>query len=252
MTHASLTLRTLGSSMLGQFLEYSVAAQPLAASFEFFESLGFASIPVSDTLPDPYVVCFDGHIAIGLHEREQAGPRLTFVRPGLRHYVRPLRRLGVELTHEHLRDNEFNSVAFNDPGGQEVELIEARTFPPGDWDGHNVAICGELFEVTLPTHDLEASSRLWQAFGLTIVASGEVPHRWQRLTGHGVTLGLHETHCAPGLSFRCEDLRARLDYLRAKGLSARDGSPVADRAQASATLTGPERTHLYLFEKRAQ
>ena len=42
--------------MLGQFLEYSVAARPLADSFEFFESLGFASIPVSDTLPDPYVV----------------------------------------------------------------------------------------------------------------------------------------------------------------------------------------------------
>src|SRR5436190_2970074 len=90
MTCASLTLRTLGSSMLGQFLEYSVAGQPLAASFEFFESLGFASIPVSDTLPDPYVVCFDGHIAIGVHERAQSGPRLTFVRPGLRHYVRPL------------------------------------------------------------------------------------------------------------------------------------------------------------------
>ena len=42
--------------MLGQFLEYSVAARPLAASFEFFESLGFSSIPVSDTLPDPYLV----------------------------------------------------------------------------------------------------------------------------------------------------------------------------------------------------
>jgi hypothetical protein len=238
--------------MLGQFLEYSVAAQPLAASFEFFESLGFASIPVSDTLPDPYVVCFDGSIAIGLHDRAQPGPRLTFVRPGLRHYVRPLRRLGVELTEEHLRDNEFNSVAFTDPGGQEVELIEARTFPPGDLDGHNLAVCGELFEISLPATDLEASSRLWQAFGLTVAASGEVPHRWQRLTGHGVTLGLHETHCSPGLSFRCGDLQARLEYLRAKGLSAREGTPIADRAQASATLTGPDKTHLYLFEKGAQ
>ena len=81
--------------MLGQFLEYSVGARPLAASFEFFESLGFSSIPVSDTLPDPYVVCYDGAIAVGLHDRAQTGPRLTFVRPGLRNYVRPLRRLGV-------------------------------------------------------------------------------------------------------------------------------------------------------------
>ena len=238
--------------MLGQFLEYSVAARPLAASFEFFESLGFASIPVSDTLPDPYLVCFDGAIAVGLHDRPQPGPRLTFVRPGLRHYVRPLRRLGVELTHENLRDNEFNSLGFNDPGGQEAMLIEARTFPPGDWDVRSVAICGELFEVTLPAEDLDASSRFWRAFGLTTVASGEVPHRWERLVGHGVTLGLHETHCAPGLSFRCEDLPARLDYLRAKGLPARAGTPIADRAQASATLKSPDGSHLYLFEKGAQ
>ena len=238
--------------MLGQFLEYSVAARPLAASFEFFESLGFSNIPVSDTLPDPYVVCFDGAIAVGLHARPQTGPRLTFVRPGLRDYVRPLRRLGVTLTHEHLRDSEFNSVGFSDPGGIEIVLLEARTFPPGDWDAQNVAICGEFFEVTLPAADLDESTRFWLAFGLATVASGEAPHRWQRLAGHGVTVGLHETHCVPGLSFRCGDLHARLEYLRAKRSTARDGTPFADRGQPSATLTGPEGTHLYLFEKGAQ
>ena len=238
--------------MLGQFLEYSVAAQPLAASFEFFESLGFSSIPVSDTLPDPYLVCFDGTIAIGLHDRAQAGPRLTFVRPGLRDYVRPLRRLGVEISHEHLRDSEFNSVGFNDPGGQEVVLIEARTFPPGDWDSHNVAICGEFFEITVPAADLDESSRFWQALGLVPDGSGDAPHRWQRLKGRGLTLGLHETHCAPGLSFGCHDLQARLEFVRAKGFMARAGTPTADRAQPSATVTSPEGTHLYLFEKGAQ
>jgi catechol 2,3-dioxygenase-like lactoylglutathione lyase family enzyme len=238
--------------MLGQFLEYSIAARPLATSFEFFESLGFSSIPVNDSLPDPYLVCFDGTIAIGLHDRDQAGPRLTFVRPGLRDYVRPLRRLGIEVTHEHLKDSEFNSVGFTDPGGQEVVLIEARTFPPGDWDVHKVAICGEFFEVTLPAVDLDESSRFWRALGLVVDASGEAPHRWQRLKGRALTLGLHETHCVAGLSFRCQDLQARLEFLRAKGFAARAGTALADRAQGSATLTGPQGAHLYLFEKGAQ
>ena len=195
--------------MLGQFLEYSVAARPLAPSFEFFRSLGFTSIPVGDTLPDPYVVLFDGTVAVGLHDREQDGPRLTFVRPGLRDYVRPLRRLGLEIKHEHLRDNEFHSVAFADPGGQEVMLLEARTFPPGEWDRYNVAACGEFFELTLPANSIAESGRFWLALGFTVVASGEAPHRWQRLTGRGLTLGLHEAHCRPGLSFRCTDLPAR-------------------------------------------
>jgi hypothetical protein len=238
--------------MLGQFLEYSVAARPLATSFDFFESLGFSSIPVSDTLPDPYLVCVDGTIAVGLHDREQQGPQLTFVRPQLRDYARALRRRGIALTHERLRDHEFNSIGFADPGGQEIVLLEARTFPPGDWDARNVAVCGEHLEFTLPATDLDASSRFWLALGLDVVASGEAPHRWQRLEGHGVTLGLHETHCLPGLSFRCDDLEARLEYLRAKGVAARAGTPLADRGQASATLTGPERTQLYLLETGAQ
>ena len=238
--------------MLGQFLEYSVAARPLAASFEFYRSLGFASIPVGDTLPDPYLVLFDGRVAVGLHDREQTGARLTFVRPGLRDYVRALRHAGVELTYQHLTDSEFHSVGFTDPSGQEITLIEARTFPPGYWDPQNVAACGTFFEFTLPAESLEVSTRFWQTLGFGPLADGEEPHRWRRLGGHGIDIGLYETHCAPALSFRCLDVAARSEYLRAKGARIRAGTPVADRAQASATLTAPEGTVFYLFESGAQ
>jgi hypothetical protein len=238
--------------MLGQFLEYSAAARPLAPSFEFYRSLGFASIPVGDTLPDPYLVFYDGRIAVGLHDREQAGGRLTFVRPRLRDYVRALRRAGVELAYQHLADSEFHSVGFIDPAGQEVELIEARTFPPGDWDPQNVAACGTFFELTLPAESLDLSTRFWQALGFAPLAAGDVPHRWQRLRGFGVDIGLHETHCTAGLSFRCLDVAARSEYLRAKGARLRAGTPLADSAQQSATVTAPEGTVLYLFESGAQ
>ena len=235
--------------MLGRFLEFTVAARPLAASLEFFESLGFQSIPVNDSLPNPYIVCFDGAIAIGLHDRAQTGPRLTFVRPGLRDYTRLLRRAGAAITHEQLRDNEFNSIGFCDPSGQEIALLEARTFPPAEWDARKVAVCGEFIEVALPAPNLDESSRFWQALGLTLEASGDSPHRWRRLVGNGLTLGLHETNSGPGLCFRCEGLQARLDYLRAKGMPPRLGTPLSDVAQRSATLTSPDGTALYLFEK---
>jgi hypothetical protein len=238
--------------MLGHFLEYSAAAQPLAASFEFFGALGFTSLPVGDLLSHPYAVLFDGALAVGLHDREQDGPQLTFVRPDLRDYVRPLRRLGIEFSHERLRESEFNSVGFSDPGGQPIALIEARTFPPGEHRPHNVAICGALVELSLPAADLRESTRFWGALGLLPVAAGEIPHRWQRLRGRGVTLGLHETHCRPGLSFRCTGLDARVEYLRAKGLAPRAGNPLADPGQPAATLTAPDGTVLYLLESGAQ
>jgi hypothetical protein len=238
--------------MIGQFLEYSLAARPLAASYEFYSALGFVSAPVGDVLPHAYVALFDGTLAIGLHDREQMGPQLTFVRPGLRDYVRPLRRLGIALESERLRDDEFNAASFTDPGGQRVELIEARTFAPGDWSSSHVTACGALLEISLPTTALAASSLFWRTLGLAIVASGEAPHPWERLAGRGLTIGLHEARFRPGLSFRCIDLAARSDYLQAKGLAPRGGNPLADPAQRSATLTAPEGTALYLFEAPLQ
>jgi hypothetical protein len=238
--------------MLGRFLEYSLSARPLAASFEFYRALGFVSIPVGDTLPEPYLVLFDGAIAVGLHDRDEPSAALTFVRPELRAYVRALGRLDLELDYERLGDGEFNSVGFTDPAGQAVVLLEARTYPPATWDPHGLLACGEFLELTLPAQELARSSEFWQALGFARVDGGEVPHAWQRLTGYGVTIGLHEIHCRPGLSFRCTELDARCEYLRAKGLAPRSGTAIAERSQRSATLSAPEGTQLYLFEKGAQ
>ena len=41
--------------MLGQFLEFSFSAEPLARAFEFYRSLGFQPVTVGDQLKDPYV-----------------------------------------------------------------------------------------------------------------------------------------------------------------------------------------------------
>src|SRR5262245_31677622 len=122
--------------MLGQFLEFSLSAEPLARAFEFYRSLGFQPVTVGDQLEHPYVALSDGGVAIGLHARPQDGPLLTFVRPQLRDYARALRRAGIELEQAALADDEFNRVLFADPSGQRVALLEARTFAPSEWNSH--------------------------------------------------------------------------------------------------------------------
>src|SRR5882672_8971595 len=144
-----------GNAMLGQFLEFSFAAQPLAKAFEVYRSLGYRPIDVGDQLRDPYVALSDGTVTVGLHEREQPGPRLTFVRPRLRDYVRGVRRIGIEIEHAHLADDEFNEVVFSDPSGQSVALLEARTFAPVEWEGRHVTACGEFLEYSVATDSVE-------------------------------------------------------------------------------------------------
>jgi len=237
--------------MLGQFLEFSLASEPLAHAYEFYRSLGFKPVEVGDLLRDPYVALSDGGVAIGLHARPQTGPLLTFVRPRLRDYVRGLRRIGIELEHSALADDEFNHVRFSDPNGQQVALLEARTFAPADWDAHNVRACGEFLEYSVPTHSIETSRAFWEGLGLEPVASGESPHPWQRLAGRGLVLGLHEAGFRPGLTFHSEQLDTRLEYLRAQRVEARPGAPLAERGREAATLSAPGGTSIYLIETRA-
>jgi catechol 2,3-dioxygenase-like lactoylglutathione lyase family enzyme len=234
--------------MLGQFLEYSLAATPLAGAFEFYRALGFQTLPVGDQLEHPYIALFDGNVAVGLHDREQPGPLLTFVRPQLRDYARAFRRLGIELESERLGDDEFNHVSFTDPNGQSVALIEARTFTHGEWDRRNVSACGEFAEYSVPTDSVDASRVFWEALGLSPAAESESPHRWLRLAGRGLVLGLHEAVFRPGLMFRCTQLAARVDYLRAKGFSVRSGGPLVAHSSDIVTLTGPDGHVLYLSE----
>lgn len=236
--------------MLGQFLEFSLAADSLADAFEFYCALGFQPVTVGDQLEDPYVALHDGGVAIGLHARAQSGPRLTFVRPQLRDYVRGLRRIGVELEHAALADDEFNHVVFSDPNGQQVALLEARTFTPGEWNRQNVRACGEFLEYSVPTHSIERSRAFWETLGLAPVATGPAPHPWLRLAGRGLVLGLHEAGFKPGLSFQAVELDARLEYLRARRVDARAGSPIAEHGRESATLPCPGGGSIYLVEAR--
>jgi hypothetical protein len=237
--------------MIGRFLEFSVAARPLADSFEFYRSLGFSSMPVGDTLAHPYLVFFDGVIAIGLHDRDQPSPLLTFVRPDVRDYIRALRHAGIALDYTNLAADEFHRVGLHDPADQPIELIEARTFPPGEWNTHNVSACGRFLEYSVPAAELEPAAGFWHSLGFETREHGDSPHPWQRLEGHGLVLGLHEAHFKPGLTFRAPHLDARLEYLQAKGIGNRPGNPLASREQRAATIVAPEGTALYLFDVAA-
>ncbi|HET8699077.1 MAG TPA: hypothetical protein VFO94_16460 [Gammaproteobacteria bacterium] len=236
--------------MLGQFLEIAVASRPLAAAFEFYRALGFRSIPVGDVLADSYAAFFDGTVAIGLHERDGVSPVLTFVRPRLRDYVRSIHRLGVDIEHSHLAEDEFNWVGFSDPCGQAVALLEARTFPPGEWDPKNVSACGDFLEFSVAAESPDAAKALWTGLGLKEIASGDAPHPWVRLAGHGIVLGLHRSAFRSGPTFRSAHVEARLEYLRAKGLNVRAGSPFGSNDR-SITVTGPDGMPIYLLESVA-
>lgn len=235
--------------MLGAFLEFGFAARPVGEAFEFYRSIGFQAVPVGDILDYPYAVVTDGDICIGLHEGEDEGTLLTFVRPDLKDYLRALRRAHIELEFSRLAADEFNEAGFRDPNAQLVTLLEARTFSPGSWEDGDHSVCGSFLEFSLATGSAANTAEFWQRLGLETVGQGEEPHAWTRLHGHGLTLGCYESPpFVAGLTFVADELTARSEYLKAKGLEVRKGAPVSGSHGQSMTLVTPGGGAIYVLD----
>jgi hypothetical protein len=235
--------------VLGQLLEFSLTASPIAPTLEFFRALGFEELPGGDLLATPHVAVWDGTATIGLHDHELDEPALTFVRPRLGDHLRGLRHAGIELEYQRLGDDEFNEAGFRDPNDQLVVMLEARTFSPGVWHPGRVAACGKLVEYGLATDSIEDSRAFWEKLGFACVAEGVEPHAWARLAGHGLTLGLHRTTAfKTALCYASHPLQGRVEYLKAKGLDVRLGTPLKSARRDSACLRGADHMPIFMLD----
>lgn len=234
--------------MLGTFLEIGIETEDIASTFAAFGALGFGAVPAGDIRGEAYAVVSDGSVCVGLYQGPAVGPTLTFVRPALEHHVRALRRRRIALELANLGEQQFHEVAFRDPSGQLVSLVEARTFSPPSGDALPRSLCGRFLEYSLPTTSIEQSQRFWERLGLQSVAGGTQPHPWRRLQGLGLTLGLHQTGpFRPGPSFTANQLGARLEYLRAKGCAVTASPPAFLSAPSAATVHVEAALPLYLL-----
>jgi catechol 2,3-dioxygenase-like lactoylglutathione lyase family enzyme len=234
--------------MFGSFLEISMSVSSLAEELAFYRSLGFEELPTADFVSEPYAVVWDGTIVIGLHTNDKEELTLSFVRPDLEEHLPALKRLSIRPTRTELGEDRFNRICFEDPEGQTVQLLEARTYSPADWDSSNVAQCGTFLEVSLPVSSVGSTADFWSRLGLKPAEQGQAPHAWIRLRGDGIALGLHETHMFAGLSYETRDFRTRCEFLRARGLLLENGAPIADRGVRAVTIASPSGLAFYLKE----
>ena len=151
--------------MLGRFLEIGIATADIRASVEFYERLGFTQAQTGDIWPHPYGVLTDGQVYIGLHQSRLDSPALTFVHPGVAGHLTALQRLGVELTTVNVDSEVFNELAFRDPAGHSVRLLEARTYSPADRPPGDASLCGKSRGISLPAADVARVGAFWQALG---------------------------------------------------------------------------------------
>jgi catechol 2,3-dioxygenase-like lactoylglutathione lyase family enzyme len=232
--------------LLGRFLEYSLSTPDIQASLHFYGKLGFSEAHVGETWPHPYGVVTDGRICLGLHQHGVAEPTLTFVKPGLLKHLEDLEARGIEFEYRRLGNDVFNEVAWKEPDGHLLRLLEARTFSPSKRSSTELSQCGYFVEIMLPSASLEAGKHYWENLGF--VGMDELDDRLPHVTctSDFIDIGLY----GPGplkrsaLRFEVEDLGAALAALAAIGiLPAKDA---ALKGPHAALLVAPEGTPILL------
>jgi catechol 2,3-dioxygenase-like lactoylglutathione lyase family enzyme len=240
----------VGLTVLGRLLEIGIATADIRASVEFYERLGFTQAQTGDTWPHPYGVLTDGRIHIGLHQARLDAPALTFVRPGVAGHVAALERLGARLSTVNVGADVFNELAFRDPAGQAVRLLEARTYSPTDRTPREISRCGEFAGLSVPAADFERVGGFWQALGLLAEEEQAQPYPHLPLRSEDIHLALHQPRFFPEplLVFRDAAMPARLTALRESGIGPLQPPPRGLDSAANAVLVAPEGTALLLLQ----
>ena len=236
------------TDMFGRFLEISLATHDIAASVLFYERLGFTQLNCGDTWSHPYGVLSDGRVCIGLHQRPLTAPTLTFVRPELARHLRSLQAAGFEPHYTRLGESDFHELQLRDPAGQEIALLEARTFSPGPADLPE-SRCGYFSAYSLPAQDFDAGQSFWEHGGFVALDIVDTPFVHLPLTSDWLNLSLHRPRTieAPMLVFTDAGMAARLAALQSLDLRYSNELPRSLDRRSNALLIAPEGTLLALL-----
>jgi hypothetical protein len=232
---------------LGRFLEFGVRAPDILDSLRFYKSLGFTELEIGDVWKHKYAVVSDGELCIGLHERLDESPALTFVHPDLARHARAMADHGFQFEFLRLDEDVFNELGFNDDGGHMIKMLEARTFSP-PVDDVGLSVCGEWLEMVLPVQNAMRTGRFWAPLAPVLLRLREEPTTHMRFDAEGAALGLSESIALkqPSLCFKCRDREALAERIERHGVRNRT---FPGFESAFVELEAPEGTRLYLFDE---
>jgi catechol 2,3-dioxygenase-like lactoylglutathione lyase family enzyme len=235
--------------VLGQFHEIGLQTADIRESVEFYERLGFTQATTGDTWQHPYGVLTDGRLFLGLHQRRGASPVLTFVRPGIAEHLADFAARNIDLTVCRTGEEIFNEIAFSDPFGQGVAVLEARTYSPVLRRPTQTSLCGYFSEISLPASDFAVAQAFWEPLGFVATEEVEEPYLHLPLTSDHLDIAFHRprTHDAPLLVFSDPDMPERIAHLRELGIPLSSELPRGVSAGANALIEAPEGTALLLL-----
>ena len=237
--------------MLGRFHEISIQTKDIRASVEFYECLGFSQAETGETWTHPYGVLTDGRIFLGLHQTPFDSPALSFVHADVARYAAQLAAQGVKLVYQRIAEHEFHTVGLNDPTGQMLVVLEARTYSPLLRGPERTPLCGYFEEFSIPSTDFAQAQAFWEPLGFVATEETEHPYLHLPLTSDHLDIAFHRPRTLDRsmLVFRDRGMRERLAHLRDLEIGTWLAPPHGLDANTNSFLLAPEGTALLFLDE---
>ena len=173
------------------------------------------------------------------------------MRPGIARSVGAFAAAGIRLTHCRTSEEVFNEIAFTDPFGHAVAVLEARTYSPVARSASETSLCGDFAELSLPVTDFGAAQAFWEPLGFVAAEEPEGPYPRLSLTSDNIDLAFHRPRMCerPMIVFRDAGMRARLARLRDLGVTTY-AAPVPAHAGRGQRLAREPRWHAAAAARR--
>ncbi len=157
----------------------------------------------------------------------------------------PPRHLGA--TYLRTGDEQFHEAGFEDPGGQALIMLEARTFSPPDKPGTGTSLLGYFEGYALPCKNLDESVACWEALGFVAIEDEHESGRQITLTSDNLNLLLQDNPRLrePALLFSTDNLAQRIQQLEQRNFALEPASAHGEVA----LLRGPEGLLLRLIQE---
>jgi catechol 2,3-dioxygenase-like lactoylglutathione lyase family enzyme len=190
----------------GDYLQISLSVTDLDSSLRFYQKLGFKEIKVSESSSVPWALMTDGWKMFMISQNPYPSPALTYYSKDLSWRIDSLKAENIPFEDVTNALNPSRTLVIKDPSNMGITLIQLDVNKLPTPDDSSFTILGKFAEISIPVNDLAASLHYYTRFGFSIIASGDAPLPWAKVSDQNLTLGFYETDLITGIAFTYDSM----------------------------------------------
>ena len=234
---------------LGDVVQISIGVSDLAASLQFYDTLGFSKV-AQNTAPWPWTQLSDGQHLFLLNQDGNQYLGLNYFSTAVSQTVATLEEKGFNFVHKQEQDGRLSRAIFTATNGVMIGLINQDPTNMHDPKKNALCLCGKFGEFSLGVADWQTAVSVWQQLGFETLHHSPDPYPWGIISDGNIMIGIHQTDEFEGplLTYFDKNMPERIQQLKNNNVKFGTHRLAADNPFNEAIILGPDGEEFFLVK----